>query len=153
MAANSDDAPLRAEFELGYTYTRTPGPVIGRFLAALKQQRLFGRRLADGTVLFPPTEYDPRSGEDSGDWVEVAATGTLQGWTWIAQPNAHHLRTRPFAFGLIRLDGADTPFLHLVDVPGPEWLHRGMRVALVWAPERRGAITDIAGFEPVGEAS
>ncbi len=147
-----DESLLRAGFQLGYTYTRSPGPLIGRFLAALQQRRLFGRRAADGTVLFPPTEYDPRDSEATTEWVEVGDRGSLQHWTWIAQPRPHHLLQRPFAFGLILLDGADTPFLHLVDVPGPEALSRGMRLRVRWAHESRGAITDIACFEPDGEA-
>lgn len=142
---------LKADFELGYTYTRSPGPLIGRFLAALKQQRLFGRRLADGTVLFPPTEYDPRNSEASGDWVEVEPLGTLCHWTWVAQPRSHHPRQQPFAFGLVRLDGADTPFLHVIDADSPARLQRGQRLRLVWSDNRRGAITDIAGFVPLAE--
>uniref|UniRef100_UPI00352559D4 OB-fold domain-containing protein n=1 Tax=Streptomyces sanglieri TaxID=193460 RepID=UPI00352559D4 len=54
----------------------------------------------------------------------------------------------PFAWVLVRLDGADTALLHALDAPGPEAVHTGMRVRIRWAAERTGAITDIACFEP-----
>ena len=40
-------------------YTRTTGPVIGRFLTELRDGRLVGVRTAAGRVLVPPLEYDP----------------------------------------------------------------------------------------------
>jgi uncharacterized OB-fold protein len=49
---------------------------------------------------------------------------------------------------LVRLHGADTALLHALDAPGPDSVRTGMRVRVRWAPERSGAITDIACFEP-----
>ena len=46
-------------------YTRSTGPVIGRFLTGLRSGRLFGVRTPDGRVLIPPTEYDPRTASGS----------------------------------------------------------------------------------------
>ncbi|RSS40416.1 DNA-binding protein, partial [Streptomyces sp. WAC07061] len=54
----------------------------------------------------------------------------------------------PFAWVLVRLDGADTAILHALDAPGPDAVSTGMRVRVRWAAERTGAITDIACFEP-----
>ena len=39
-------------------YTRSVGPVIGRFLTELRDGRLVGVRTPAGRVLFPPAEYD-----------------------------------------------------------------------------------------------
>jgi uncharacterized OB-fold protein len=147
------DAILSAEFELGFTYTRTPGPIIGKFLAALKQQRLYGIRGRDGRVLFPPTEYDPLTGEDLRDYAPVGEAGTVVAWTWVSIPRSHHLLREPFAWALIKLDGADTPFLHMVVSESGTDLHPGTRVRVRWAEERRGAITDIAWFEPLRRES
>ena len=55
---------------------------------------------------------------------------------------------RPFAWALIRLDGADTSMLHAVFTDSPSGMHTGMRVRAVWRSEREGHIADIAGFEP-----
>jgi uncharacterized protein len=54
----------------------------------------------------------------------------------------------PFAFALVKLDGADVPMLHVVDAGEESAMRSGMRVKVRWAAERRGSITDIACFEP-----
>ena len=66
-----ENSLLEADFELGFTYTRSPGIIIGKFLAALKQKKIFGIRANDGSVLFPPTEYDTRSAESLNDFVPL----------------------------------------------------------------------------------
>ncbi len=137
---------LEADFQLGFTYTRSPGEIMGKFLAALKQQQLYGIKANDGKVLFPPTEYDPRNSDALNDFVPVKETGTLLYWTWIEKPRDHHMIDQPFAFGLVQLDGADTPFLHRVFADSADALSRGMQVKLQWEENRVGAITDIRGF-------
>ena len=80
-------------------YTRSVGPVIGRFLTGLRDGRIEGVRLADGRVLVPPTEYDPTTSDavaPEGDhWIEVGPRGTVQTFTWVAQPRAGQARARP----------------------------------------------------------
>lgn len=144
--------PLEADFELGFTYTRTLGPVIGRCFAALGQKRLLGMRRADGSVLFPPLEYDPDTAEPLGEWVELDDTGTVVSHAWVAEPRAKHPLQHPFAFALVLLDGADTPFLHVVDCGSESAIRIGMRVKARWLDEPRGDITDIAAFVPEDEA-
>ena len=62
------------------------------------------------------------------------------------QPNPNHPLDRPFAFALIRLDGADTAMVHVVD--GPESaLATGARVRPRWRDERTGYVTDVECFE------
>ena len=147
----ADPELLTRSFELGYTYTRSTGPVIGRFLTALRAGRIEGVRAADGRVMVPAVEYDPRDGAALTDFVPVAESGTVTTWCWVREPLEHHLLRHPFAFALIRLDGSDVPLLHLVDAREEANMRTGMRVRVRWAPERRGAITDIACFEPAEE--
>ena len=144
-------ALLTKSFELGYTYTRSTGPVIGACLTALREGRILGARAADGQVFVPALEYDPRDGAALSDLVPVADTGTVTTWCWVHQPLSHHLLQRPFAFALVRLDGADIALLHLVDTGVETRMRSGLRVRARWAAERRGAITDIECFEPVAE--
>ena len=146
----TDQTPelLTKGFELGYTYTRSTGPVIGHFLTELREGRIVGTRTTDGRVLVPAAEYDPVSAEALTEFVPVADEGVVTTWTWVAEPIAHHLMQTPFAFALIRLDGADVPMLHMVDAGRESAMRSGMRVRARWAAERRGSITDIACFEP-----
>lgn len=140
---------LQAGHVLEYPYTRSVGPVIGRFLGGLRDGRIEGVRARDGRVIVPPTEYDPATGETLGDdWVEVGPGGVVQTWAWVSTPRAKHPLQRPFAWALVRLDGADTAMLHALDADGPEAVRTGMRVRVRWRDERSGAITDIECFEP-----
>jgi len=137
-------APLAVEFP----FTRSLGPVQSAFLTGLRERVVLGVRTGDGRVLVPPVEYDPVTAEEIRDLVEVAPTGTVTTWAWNHEPRRGQPLDTPFAWVLVRLDGADTALLHALDVPGPDAVHTGMRVRIRWAEAREGAITDIACFEP-----
>lgn len=141
---------LSAPLIIEYPFRRSVGPVMGAFFTGLREGIVIGIRRKDGTVLVPPTEYDPETSEALDDLVEVAPAGVVTSWAWIAEPRAGQPLDRPFAWALIRLDGADTALLHAVDAGTPEKMSTGMRVRVRWAPERSGHINDIACFEPEG---
>ena len=130
-------------------YTRSVGPAIGRFLTSVRDDaQLLGVRLADGRVLVPPVEYDPSTSAATGDdFVPVGPGGEVTTWTWVARPRPEHPLDHPFAFALIRLDGADTSLLHAVDAGKASAMRSGMRVIARFADERRGHIGDL-WFEP-----
>lgn len=140
---------LQQGFEVGFTYTRTTGPVVGRFLTELKKKRIVGIRGVDGRVLMPPVEYDPVTADSLSEFVELGQEGEVTTWCWVHHPREKHPLQRPFAWALIRLDGADTPFLHAVDAGSESAMKTGMRVGARWADERTGFIADLACFEPV----
>ena len=142
------DEVLRAPLVLEYPFTRTTGPVIGGFLTGLREGMVLGIKRGDGTVLCPPTEYDPITSDPLTELVEVGQAGEVVTWTWNGEPRPQQPFTQPFAWALIKLDGADTPMLHGVLVDGPAAMSTGMRVSLVWKDEREGHINDIAGFVP-----
>lgn len=147
-SAPSDDTPYVASFVLEYAYKRSLGPVLSEFFTGLRDGRLLGARTATGRVLVPPTEYDPLTGEDIAGLEAVAEEGTLTSYTWVDNPSQHHPVDRPFAFGLIRLDGCDTDLLHVILADRAD-LQTGVRVRASWRPaaHRAGAMSDIAGFE------
>lgn len=144
--ARTLQAPVRVEFD----YTRSTGPVVGRFLTGLRDAVVTGARVADGRVLVPPPEYDPVSHEQVTDFVDLEPVGEVTSWTWVSEPVAGQPFDRPFAWVLVRLDGADSALLHALDVTSADKVRTGMRVQVRWADERVGAITDIACFEPAG---
>ncbi|MEU7735343.1 OB-fold domain-containing protein [Streptomyces griseus] len=137
-------APLVVEFP----FTRSLGPVQSAFLTGLRERTVLGVRTEDGTVLVPPVEYDPVTANELRDLVEVAPTGTVTTWAWNPSPRRDQPLDTPFAWVLVRLDGAGTALLHVLDAPGPDAVRTGMRVRVRWAADRTGAITDIACFEP-----
>ena len=144
---------LSQAFELGFTYTRSTGPVVGRFLTELKNRRIVGNRGSDGRVIVPPMEYHPETAEALTEFVEVGQQGEVVSWCWVKEPRAAHPMDRPFAWALVRLDGADVPMLHCLAADAESDIHTGARVRVRWAEETRGFITDIHCFELVGESS
>jgi uncharacterized OB-fold protein len=139
---------LQAPVTVAFDYTRSTGPVLGRFFTGLRDGVVVGARTSDGRVAVPPPEFDPVTHEAVTDFVEVEPTGTVVSWTWVPEPVAGQPLDRPFAFALVRLDGADVPLLHAVDVASPDDVETGMRVRVRWRADRKGDITDIECFEP-----
>ncbi len=140
---------LRAPLIIEYPFKRTTGPVIGAFLTGLREQILVGSKALDGRVIVPPAEFDPATGEDLTELVEVGPEGTIATWAWVVTPHAKHPLDEPFAWALITPDGADTPMLGAVKAPGMDAVATGARVRPVWAEEREGRIEDLAHWELV----
>ena len=67
----------------------------------------------------PPTEYDPETGEATYDVVEVGPEATVTAWSWVGRPRPKHPLQTPFAWVLVRFDGADTSFLHVLPASRP----------------------------------
>jgi uncharacterized OB-fold protein len=134
---------------LEFPYSRTLGPVVGAFLNGLREQRLVGVRTKSGRVLVPPLEYDPDTGEAvTGEIVDVGPGGTVESWTWVARPTSKHPLDHPFAFALVKPDGADTSIVHAVDAGSIDAMRTGMRVTPRFASEPKGMVTDLACWEP-----
>lgn len=143
---------LEAPHVMEFPYTRSTGPVIGAFLTGLRDRQVLGARDSAGRVVVPPPEYDPATAAavSADDLVPVAAEGEVTSWSWNPKPRAGQPFDRPFAWALVRLDGADTSLLHALDAPR-DGIRTGMRVRIRWAAETTGTVQDIACFEP-GEA-
>ena len=140
--------PLRAPLEIGFDYTRSLGPTLSQFMTALAGRRILGSRGADGRVYAPPFEYDPVTLAPPGDLVPVGPEGSVTTWSWVPEPLEGQPLSRPFAWALVRLDGADTAMLHAVDAGSAAAMRTGMRVRVRWAEATVGHIRDIACFEP-----
>ena len=143
-------APLTATHVVEYAYRRSVGPVLGAFFSGLQEGKLLGAKTSDGRVLCPPAEYDPETGEATGDLVEVGPGGSVTSWTWVAEPQERHPLSKPFAFALIQVDGADTELLHVVDAGSEDAMSTGMRVAPKFRAEPQGGIADLECFAPEG---
>jgi len=82
--------------------------------------------------------------------VDVASEGVVEHAAWVTEPLRTHPLDRPFAWALVKLDGADTPLLHAFDCGSADAATAGTRVRIRWADETEGHIKDIACFEPAG---
>ena len=149
---DTHEPPLSAPLKLSFDYTRSVGPTLGQFFTALRERRIVGVRGSDGRVHVPPAEYDPVTYERLTEIVPVASVGTVVSWTWQPSPLEGQPLNRPFAWALIKLDGANTPLLHAVDAGNADAISTGTRVHVHWVDEPVGAITDIAYFALGDEA-
>ena len=145
---DTHEPPLSAPLKLSFDYTRSVGPTLSKFFTALRGRRIVGVRGSDGRVLVPPAEFDPVTYDRLTEIVPVASVGTVLSWTWQPEPLEGQPLDRPFAWALIKLDGADTPLLHAVDAGSSDAIGTGARVHAHWVDEPVGAITDIAYFKP-----
>jgi uncharacterized OB-fold protein len=145
-------APLHEQRVMEFPYKHSTGPIIGRFLAGLKEQKIiWGQRVTGQGVVVPPVGYSETDGSAGGEWVHVRDTGVVTAVAVVRTPIERlHPFTTPFAFVLVRLDGADTALAHVVK-DDLDRLKVGARVRAVWAPDdqRRGSIRDIECFQLV----
>ena len=137
---------LRAPFELAYNYKRSSGPVMSEFFEALGQQKILGTKSSAGKVFSPAAEFDPETNEPLKEMIEVGPGGVVKSFSWIENPKHHHLIKEPFAFALIKLDGADTSMLHMVTQCNEADLRIGSRVKANWSEIQEQRITDIKFF-------
>jgi uncharacterized OB-fold protein len=128
---------LTAPYTVEFPFQRTVGSKVGTFLGGLRDARLFGVRTPRG-VLCPPLEFDPVTGAETGELVELEPVGTVTTWTRVPSHDV--------AWALIAIDGTVGTLLHAVEADG---LRVGLRVRARWRPSRVGSITDIECFEAV----
>jgi len=139
---------LSAPLTIEYPFRRSLGPALSAFFTGLREGIVVRIRPKNGTILVPPTEYDPETGETLDDLVEVGQGGVVTTWAWVTDPRPNQPLGKPFAWALVKLDGADTAMLHAVDAGSMDRMSTGMRVRVRWATERVGHMNDIACFEP-----
>lgn len=141
------DGVLSASLTPSFDYTRSTGPVLGAFFTGLRDGRIMGVRDSRGAVHVPPVEFDPHTREALTEPEEVASGtgigGVVVTWTWVPEPTNVNPHNTPFAWALVRLDGADTALLLPLLADGPESVSTGMRVRIRWAADRLGSIRDV----------
>jgi uncharacterized OB-fold protein len=113
---------------------------------------LGGRTGADGKVYFPAREADPATGKVL-DSSSNCPTGIVTTFAIINIPFAGQRIKPPYVAAYPPADGADIPFLHLIQEIDVADVRMGMRVEAVWRhPEERDfGIDNIEYFRPTGE--
>jgi hypothetical protein len=140
------------------------GPVMGRFLNALKEKRILAIRCpVCGRLQSPPREVCAPCRTANRDWVDIGPKGELRmlEYCHYASPDPLTGDTRETPYGAIGilLDGCqgEEVFWHLLRpdqldrvqmgiVLGDRVIH-GTRLRPVWAARRTGSIDDIRYFE------
>jgi hypothetical protein len=142
--------PLTLKGQISVPYTWWAGETATHFLNALRdEQKLIGSRCAMcGTVFVPPRKNCGHCFVDIDDTVDVADEGVIEAFTIVHYAHPVQPVAPPFAYVLIKLDGADVGFLHLIK-KDLDKLAIGRRVKAKFRAERMAAIMDIDSFELV----
>lgn len=130
-------------------FSYSAGRAASRFFVELRDHRriMATRCPACRKVLVPARSFCAACSVETDQWIEVGPEGSLVTWTTVRLPLPHLPVPPPCALGLIRLDGADTDFLHLIG--GDERALRvGGRLHPVWRDTRSGSLLDLAHFIP-----
>ncbi len=142
--------PYVMEGRLAMPYRYFPGPIATRFFLELRDnQRIMGIRCPTcGIVYVPPETTCGACFENLEEWVEVGQQGVLQSYTVSHYALPAHLSPGLIIYALIKLDGADTGFLHILGEVENGALQIGMKMEAVFREERVGNILDIKYFRP-----
>jgi len=131
--------------------TYSAGTVGSRFLIEMRDnKRIMGMRCSKcGIVYVPPRSTCESCFDKLDEWVEVSDTGTILTYTVACQPSPVLPAEPPVIYGIIRLDGAGTGFVHMLGEVKSEELRVGMRVKAVFKEERTASVLDIKYFRPL----
>ena len=136
--------PLTLKGQIAVPYNWWVGETGSRFLISLRDdQKILGTKCGKcGMVYVPPRKNCGRCFVDMDEWVSIANEGIIEAFTTVhyAYP------VQPVAYALIKLDGADVGFLHLIK-KDLDKLKNGLRVKAKFSSERTGSILDIDSFE------
>jgi uncharacterized protein len=134
-------------------YDWAAGAVGSRYLRSLRDEKKFlGTRCPRCNIVYHiPRRNCPQCMEECSEWVELADTGTLVTYTTVRSQHPDLLPLPlPYGYGIVRLEGADTGFLHLLHEFEETQLFEGAAVEAVFREEREAQITDVEYFRPVG---
>ena len=133
------------------TYRYSAGTLGTRFLTELRDnQKIMGMRCSQcNQVYVPPRLTCFRCFSQLDEWVEVSGKGTVESYTVVNYPEPIHPMRAPFAYAIIKLDGADSGLNHVLGEVDLNKISIGMRVEAVFAEQRKGSILDIKYFKPI----
>ncbi|MBT8338785.1 MAG: Zn-ribbon domain-containing OB-fold protein [Desulfatitalea sp.] len=142
--------PMTFKGQIAVPYTWWVGDTGSRFLEAIRDQATFlGTRCPDcDTVYVPPRKNCGRCFTALDQWVEIARRGVVTAFTIVRANHPLQPVKSPFAYALIRLDGASVSILHLITKDLAR-LSIGVTVEAHFkeASQRTGHILDIDHFQ------
>jgi len=139
--------PLTLKGQIKVPYSWSVGEVGSRFLTALRDHgKILGNRCGRcNTVFVPPRMNCGKCFQRIHDWVELGTEGRVEAFTIVREGYLLQPTDPPFAYALIKLDGTDVGFLHIIK-DDLDRLKKGVRVRARMAEQRTGNIKDIQAF-------
>ena len=149
MSDHVERMVLEGMVDLPFSYSA--GRTASRFFIELRdKQRIMGKRCPRcNRVIVPAQLFCKECFVETDEWVEVGPEGALVTFTVVYRKGDHHPKEAPLAYGVIKLDGADTSIVHLLGETDATKLEHGMKVRALFSDERKGHILDIECFRPI----
>ena len=140
--------PLTLKGQISVPYTWWAGDTATKFFYALRdRQKIVGSKCSQcGTVFVPPRKNCGHCFVDINATVELADEGVIEAFTIVHYAQPVQPVKPPFAYAIIKLDGADVGFLHLI-TKDLDKVAVGRRVKARFKTERTANILDIDSFE------
>uniref|UniRef100_A0A7C4AQF2 Zn-ribbon domain-containing OB-fold protein n=1 Tax=Desulfomonile tiedjei TaxID=2358 RepID=A0A7C4AQF2_9BACT len=136
---------LKGQISLPYRWW--VGKTGSRFLTTLREKKtILGNKCPQcATVYIPPRKNCGRCFTPITEMIQLSDEGVVTSFTIVRFQFELHPTSPPFAYALIKLDGADVSFLHIIkdDLTS---LRNFARVKAVFAQNRVGSIWDIECF-------
>jgi len=139
------------EGKLALPYTYFAGRIGSKFLTTIRDaKRIMGIRCKKCNQVFvPPRQTCDVCLEDIREnWVDVANSGEVTNFTVVRYADKHLPRKPPYVLAMIKLDGADTSLVHIVEGVDVDKVKVGLKVQAVFAGETTSTILDVDHFEP-----
>lgn len=140
------------EGKLALPYQYFAGRTGSRFLIALRdEKKILGMKCNKCNKVFvPPRDTCEICFEKLSDnWVPVSDTGVVTGWTVVRYAEPHQPVKPPYILAQIKLDGADTPLVHIVQGIAPSQMKEGLKVKAQFAKNPVPTIMAIECFKPM----
>ena len=130
------------------------GPVMGKFLKALKEKKILANKCPEcGRLQIPPREVCAECVVKADEWVEIGPEGivSILDITYYASPDplTGESRETPYVAAHFLLDGCKghETMWHELKAEDMDRAKKGDRVRPVWNENRTGTVTDIKYFE------
>lgn len=148
--ADIPDDPIVVEVAAHSNFLVTVGNTGHKFLSEIRDNKtIMGIKCPScKKVYVPPRLHCPACFVKMTEWVKLSGKGTLETYTIVRYQEPHMPREAPFAYGVIKMDGADTGMVHMVGRVDPKNIKVGMRLEPVFKEQREGSILDIDYFKP-----
>ncbi|MGO8874549.1 MAG: Zn-ribbon domain-containing OB-fold protein [Acidimicrobiales bacterium] len=140
--------PIRLEYDV------TAGHAQSAFLRGLVDGRFLGRRCpVCHKVYLPPRGACPTDGVPTTDLVECGQRGVVTTFCIVNVPFRGQAIELPYVCAQVLLDGADIPFMALIQECAAADVRMGMRVEAVWREpaDRLPSLESLKHFRPSGE--
>ncbi|MHB8511842.1 MAG: Zn-ribbon domain-containing OB-fold protein [Actinomycetota bacterium] len=129
-------------------YKLSAGSLISRFMTEIAAGKIFGNKCPScASVFVPPRSFCSKCWIACEDWIEVSDQGSVVSFVIVNVPFYGQQVEIPYVLASVLLDGASSPFLHIVSGSSCKI---GLRVKAHWRSHRTGFINeDIDHFEPI----